>query len=98
MSQIVKAVVDNQVHYHIKFVNYKQNINDSAYSRIKGMRVNHFKIMKHTMEALGMLELRLFNVFSHLSITVFPLIITIVMMWVNSLLFLFLYVEKDIST
>lgn len=51
-SQIVKVTVDNQVHYHTKFVTNKQQMNDSAYLRIKGVRLNHFKIMKHTMEAL----------------------------------------------
>lgn len=48
---------------------------------------------KHTIEALDNIELRLFYIFSYLSITVFPLIITI-LLWVNSLLFLVLYVEK----
>lgn len=97
-SRVVKAVVDNQVHYPIMFINNKQHMDDPAYSRIKGVRLSHFKMMKHALEALDTL-VSITKIIQHLfsSITLFPLIITIVI-WVNSLLFLFSYTEKDIST
>ena len=49
---------------------------------------------KHTMEVLDIVELRLPYIFSLLSITVFLLIVTI-SLWVKSLLFLVLVIEKE---
>ena len=49
---------------------------------------------KHTMEVLDIVELRLLYIFSLLSITVFLLIVTI-SLWVKSLLFLVLVIEKE---